>query len=154
MARRRWASLGPAWRRGRRALVRWWRELRHPPLSRRGERAAERYLRGRGLTIVARGWRSRTGELDLVAVEGRTVVFVEVKTRTSLDAGHPAEAVTPAKQRQLAREALAFVRRHRLGDCALRFDVVAVLWPPSARAPRIEHFPSAFEPPGRGQLWA
>lgn len=154
MPRSRWASLGAGWRRGRRAVVRWWHNLRHPPLSRRGERAAERYLSGQGLTIVARGWRSRTGELDLVAVDGRTVVFVEVKTRTSLDAGHPAESVTPEKQRQLAREALAFVRRHRLGEYPLRFDVVAVLWPPPARTPRIEHFPSAFEPPGRGQLWA
>ncbi len=152
MDARRWKS----WRRA--ALVRaapwrrWWRRTFRPTLGQRGEAAAERLLRRQGLTIVARGLRQARGELDLVAVEDQTVVFVEVKTRASLDRGHPAEAVTPLKQRRIAREALAFVRRHRLGQYPLRFDVVAVIWPPGQRQPKLEHYRAAFEPPGRGQL--
>jgi len=73
------------------------------PLGRRGEDVAARYLRRLGYVIVARGHRDSIGELDLVAVDGRTVVFIEVKTRTSHDAGHPADAVDEAKQRRLRR---------------------------------------------------
>jgi putative endonuclease len=72
-----------------------WRRYRS--LGQRSERAAERYLRHKGYKIVARRERGRLGELDLVAVDGRTVVFIEVKTRTSHSAGHPAEAVGPDK---------------------------------------------------------
>ncbi len=124
----------------------WVRALRGPvSLGRRGERAAARYLRRRGMRVVARGQETAWGELDLVAVEGRTVVFVEVKTRTSQAAGHPAEAVDRQKQRRITREARAFLARHRLEPCAVRFDVVAVTWPENARRPAIEHFVGAFE---------
>ncbi|MBX7166761.1 MAG: YraN family protein [Pirellulales bacterium] len=123
------------------------------PLGRRGERAAARYLRRLGYKIVAQGDRSRPGELDLVAVDGRTVVFVEVKTRSSHRRGHPAEAVGPEKQRRLARLALVYLKAHGLLACAARFDVVAVTWP-AGRRPSIEHFRNAFSPPGRGQLYS
>lgn len=124
----------------------WLRRLARPkPLGRRGEAAAARFLRRRGLRIVAWGDRSRLGELDLVAVQGRTVVFVEVKTRTSSEAVHPAEAVDLAKQRRLTRAARMFLHRRRLEGCACRFDVVAVTWEPGRRRPKIEHFPAAFE---------
>src|SRR6478752_2733026 len=99
------------------------------PLGRRGEAAAERYLRKLGYIIVARGHRDRIGEIDLVAVDGRTVVFIEVKTRTSQDAGHPAEAVDENKQRKLTKLALAYLKRHDLLECSARFDVVAITWP-------------------------
>ena len=80
------------------------------------------YLRRLGYKIVARRERGRLGELDLVAVDGRTVVFVEVKTRRSHDAGHPAEAVDPEKQRRLTRLALAYLKRHGLLEypCPIR----------------------------------
>jgi putative endonuclease len=114
-------------------------------LGQRGEAAAARHLRRLGYKIVARRDRSYGGELDLVAVDGRTIVFVEVKTRRSQEAGHPVEAVDAAKQRRLARAADVFLKRHGLSDYAGRFDVVAVTWPEGRRRPVVEHFPSAFE---------
>ena len=79
------------------------------PLGRRGEDAAARYLKRLGYTIVARGHRDNIGEVDLIAVDGRTVVFIEVKTRTTHDAGHPADAVDEAKQQRLTRLALSYM---------------------------------------------
>jgi putative endonuclease len=125
-----------------------------PPLGRRGEIAAARYLRRRGYKIVAHGSRGRLGEIDLVAVDGRTVVFVEVKTRRSADDGHPAEAVTPDKQRRLTRLAVLFLKRHGLLENAARFDVVAITWPEGARRPKIEHFKNAFEAVGERSFFA
>ena len=114
-------------------------------LGQQGERAAARFLKRRGYKIVARGDRAVLGELDLVAVEGRTIVFVEVKTRESQDAGHPAEAVDDEKQRRLSRVAVAYLRRHELLDYPARFDVIAITWPRDARQPAIEHIKNAFE---------
>jgi putative endonuclease len=118
------------------------------PLGLRGEKAAARYLRSLGYVIIARGHRDHIGEIDLIAVDGRTVVFIEVKTRTSQDAGHPADAVDEAKQAKLTRLALSHMKRHDLLECAARFDVVAVTWPDNGRRPKIEHFKSAFEAVG------
>ena len=117
-------------------------------LGQRGEDAAAKFLRKLGYIIVARGHRDRIGEIDLVAVDGRTVVFIEVKTRTSQDAGHPAEAVDDDKQRRLTRLALAYMKRHDLLECSARFDVVAITWPDAKSKPKIEHFKNAFEPIG------
>ena len=118
------------------------------PLGARGEAAAARYLKRRGYKIVARGDRLKPGEIDLVAVDRQTVVFVEVKTRESSAAGHPAEAVDAAKQRRLTRAALAYLKRHGLLECPARFDVVAVTWPAGQRRPTIEHIKDAFEASG------
>ena len=123
-------------------------------LGQRGEAAAERFLKRLRYKIVARGYRTQEGELDLVAVDGRTVVFIEVKTRESHDAGHPAEAVDEAKQKRITRLALAYLKRHQLLDYPARFDVIAVTWPPQAKRPTIEHFRHAFEAhAGRGQMF-
>ena len=122
-------------------------------LGDRGEEAAARYLRGRGYKIVARHDRAVLGELDIVAVDGRTVVFVEVKTRASQEAGHPAEAVDRDKQHRLSRMALAYLRRHELLECASRFDVVAVTWPPGTQTPAIEHIAGAFKAAGPGSMY-
>jgi putative endonuclease len=121
---------------------------RRLPLGKRGENAAARYLRRLGYVIVARGQRGYIGELDLVAVDRRTIVFVEVKTRASQDAGHPADAVDDAKQRRLTRLALSYMQRHDLLECRSRFDVVAVTWRNDRQSPQIEHFQHAFEPVG------
>ena len=133
------------------SLANSWRSWRSPPLGWAGERAAARFLRRRGFTIVARGARDRLGEIDLVAVERRTVVFVEVKTRRSRRAGAPVEAVGPDKQRRLTRAALSFLRRHDLLEAPARFDVVGVVWP-RGRRPVIKHYGNAFEPTGRWQM--
>src|SRR6185437_3918670 len=78
-------------------------------LGDRGERAAARYLRSKGLRIITRGYRTRLGEIDLIARDGDTLVFVEVKSRRR---GVPAEAVTLAKQRRLTLAALQFLAEH------------------------------------------
>jgi putative endonuclease len=136
-------------------IARWWRQtFPLKSLGQRGEDAAARFLRRRGYKIVARQERYKLSELDIVAVDGRTVVFVEVKTRESLDGGGPEEAVTPEKQKRMTRAALGFLRRHGLLEHAARFDVVAVTWPPGQRRPRIEHFVNAFEAVGRGQMFS
>jgi putative endonuclease len=136
-------------------LARWWQRW-FPPrtLGQRGEIAAARFLKRLGYTIVARGQRDKLGELDIIAVDGRTVVFVEVKTRTSAEGGEPHEAVTPIKQQRMTRVALGYLRRHQLLECSARFDVVAITWPPGDRRPMIEHFQNAFEPLGRGQMFS
>lgn len=118
--------------------------FRKRSLGEQGEAAAAGYLRGLGYRIVGRGVRTKLGEIDLVAVDGRTVVFVEVKTRRSDQQGRPSEAVDTGKQRRLTRLATAYLKRRRLLHCAARFDIVAVTWPDRGR-PRIEHFRNAFE---------
>jgi putative endonuclease len=135
--------------------VQWWDQL-FPPraLGQRGEDAAVKFLKRRGYKIVGRGQRDQLGELDIIAVDRRTVVFVEVKTRTSAGGGGPHEAVTPQKQRKLANVALKYLRRHNLLEHAARFDVVAIIWPAHEKRPTIEHFVNAFEPPGQGQLFS
>ncbi|MCA9052802.1 MAG: YraN family protein [Planctomycetaceae bacterium] len=119
----------------------------------RGERAAVRYLRRHGFQILARQARSRLGEIDIIATEGDWVVFVEVKTRTSTVKGHPVEAVTPDKQRQLTRAALAWLKHRGWLERRCRFDVIAVTWRPGQQ-PVIEHFPAAFEARGTDSLYS
>jgi putative endonuclease len=124
----------------------WWGKVRKPKsLGYLGERAAERFLKHKGYKIVARGLRMRGGELDLVAVDRRVVVFVEVKTRRSNDAGTPAEAIDNRKERRMTRAAMTFIKRHSLESYSCRFDVVAVTWPDKNKEPQIEHFINAFE---------
>jgi putative endonuclease len=123
-------------------------------LGRRGEEAATRFLKRLDYHILARGLDSRLGELDIIAVDDRTVVFVEVKTRTSTDAGLPADAIDETKQRRMTQAALAYLRSHGLLQHAARFDVVAVTWPENARHPTIEHYKNAFEPTGTGQFFS
>jgi putative endonuclease len=132
----------------------WWRSRHVPlPLGQRGEQAAAAFLRRLGYKIVAHGARDRIGELDLVAVDGRTIVFVEVKTRTTHDAGHPVEAIDAQKQLRLTRVAATFLKRHDLLECPARFDVIAITWPDAARKPLIQHFPHAFDAVGKGQMF-
>jgi putative endonuclease len=106
---------------------------------------------------ATRSWprreRGPLGELDLVAVDQRTIVFIEVKTRATHSAGHPAEAVDVEKQKKLTRLALAYLKRHDLLEHSARFDVLAVTWPATARRPQIEHYKNAFEAAGRGGLF-
>lgn len=133
-----------------------WLRLKRAPksLGFRGEEAAARFLKKLGYVIVARGHRDRIGEIDLIAVDGRTVVFVEVKTRTGDQKGLPAEAVDLDKQRRLTRLALAYMKRHDLLECQARFDVIAITWPAGSRHPHIEHYQDAFESVGTGGLFS
>lgn len=137
------------------AILGWWRRLwAEKPLDVRGEDAAARFLKRLGYRILARRDRVDLGEIDLIALDGRTIVFVEVKTRESAETGHPAEAVDHSKQRRLTRLAIAYLKRHGLLGHAARFDVVAVTWPKGARRPTIEHFPNAFPAVGQWGFYA
>jgi putative endonuclease len=138
------------------ALRAWFAErffARNKSLGDRGEDAAARYLKRQGFHILERGYDSHLGELDIIAVDGRTVVFVEVKTRTSDDVGHPTEAIDDRKQRRMTQAALAYLKSKRLLQTAARFDVVAVTWPKDVRKPTIDHYKNAFEPAGSGQFF-
>ena len=112
-------------------------------LGKQGEDLACAELRRRGYDILARRYRSRFGEIDIVARQGRVVVFVEVKARQGAAFGGGAAAVTWWKQQRIARMALDYAVRHRLFDEPCRFDVVAV--DVDRRPPLIEVFPNAFE---------
>lgn len=111
--------------------------------GRTGERAAERHLARAGYAILARNYRCPLGEIDLVALDRRTVVFVEVKARHGAAAGTPLEAVTRRQQRRIVRAARYYLTRHRLLDRLVRFDVVGV-WL-DAPEPRCELVRGAFD---------
>ena len=98
----------------------------HLLLGRKGERAACRWLLRTGFDIIARGWRGRQGELDIVAYEDDMLVFLEVKTRASAKYGKPWEFVDPRKQLILQRTAEEFIAEYDLGQYAYRFDIVSV----------------------------
>jgi putative endonuclease len=97
-------------------------------LGAEGERAAEKFLRRQRYAIVQRNYRCRSGEVDLIALDGSAVVFVEVKTRTQPGFGNPLEAVDRRKQRQIVRAAQHYLAENRLHDRDARFDVVGVWW--------------------------
>ena len=95
--------------------------------GRKGERLACRFLLKQGFDILARRYRSRSGELDIIAYEGDTLVFIEVKTRSSAAFGEPWEFVDWQKQQILRRAAEDFIADHDLGQYAYRFDIVSVI---------------------------
>lgn len=107
-------------------------------LGRFGEDVAAEHLRLQGLQILARNWRCPTGELDIVARDGSSLVICEVKTRRSTAFGSPAEAVGPRKLRRLRELALHWLDAQQIHVPDIRFDVVAVLVPPAGR-PVVEH---------------
>src|SRR5262245_30150882 len=95
-------------------------------LGKVGEDLACAELERRGYVVLERRYRRRRGELDIIARDGRTVVFVEVKAREGRDFGEAAEAVTARKRRKMTQLALDYLARHRLTECACRFDVVSI----------------------------
>ena len=111
--------------------------------GRMGEDAAHRYLRRRGCTVVARNHRMRSGagEIDLVAWHGRTLVFVEVKTRASEDYGAPESAVDARKRGNVRRASADYARRAGVDWDRTRFDIVSVVL---AKPMRIEWMKDAF----------
>ncbi len=106
------------------------------------EELALHYLETQGLTLVARNFRCRVGELDLIMRDGEQLVFVEVRSRRHSRYGTPAESVTWTKQQRLLRAAAFYLQRRRL-DLPCRFDVVAILQ--AEDEPRIEWIRDAFQ---------
>ncbi len=123
-------------------------------LGDRGERAAVAFLKKQGYRILARQYRNSFGEVDIIAQDGEATVFVEVKTRTSANDGQPFEAVDRKKQDKLTRLALAWLKKHGRLEQRARFDIVSILWPEEGKEPQLTHYPNAFEPTGRGQLFS
>lgn len=113
-----------------------------------GETLACRHLESRGLVVVARNFRCRSGEVDVVARDGDTTVFVEVKERAGATHGAPCEAVTFGKRRRIVRAARVYAASRGLSESPLRFDVVSIDWSDEGR-PRIRHDASAFDADGR-----
>jgi putative endonuclease len=97
-------------------------------LGARGEEQAAAHYRSMGYTVVERNWRCHAGEIDLICAspDGRTLVFCEVKTRTSNAHGHPLEAVPPSKQRRLRHLAAIYLLARAHYREEIRFDVVAI----------------------------
>ena len=113
-------------------------------LGAQGEDLATDYLKTKAFKILVRNYRQKTGEIDIIARDGECLVFIEVKTRTSLRFGQPYEAVTPKKQAQINRVALDYITRNKLHNQPMRFDVVSVLIQKNGKTD-INHLPSCFE---------
>lgn len=103
------------------------------------ERLAAQFLLRAGMRIIETNYTCKGGEIDLVCDDGGTVVFVEVKARTSSDFGSPEEFVTPQKRRRLVRAATHYVTVRKMADRPCRFDVIAV------EGDEIRHLKDAFE---------
>jgi putative endonuclease len=112
-------------------------------LGKSGEDLACRELERRGYAIVARRFRVRSGELDIIARDGPVLVFVEVKTRAGRRFGSAAEAVTFVKQRRMTELANEYLIRHRVSECRCRFDVVSIHV--GVGEPQIEIIQNAFD---------
>jgi putative endonuclease len=110
----------------------------------RGEDLAVKYLKKKGFKVIERNYRCQCGEIDLIAREKNTLVFIEIKARSSSDFGLPQEAVGRFKQRKMIEAARTFMaERHVTEDIPARFDVVAIRLTPSG--PDIELIKDAFQ---------
>lgn len=94
--------------------------------GKKGERAAVKFLKKKGYKILEKNYRSPLGEIDIVAEQNKVLVFVEVKTRTGQEFGHPFTAVHPGKQKKILQVARSFLAKHKIQDREIRFDVIAV----------------------------
>ncbi len=114
-------------------------------LGAQGERAAVQFLRHAGFRIIDKNFRTAIGEIDVIALDAETIVFVEVKTLRSDAAGDPEGKVDRRKQDKLLRVARDWLTRHRYPDRAYRFDAVSVVMPATGE-PEIRHIVEAFVP--------
>jgi putative endonuclease len=130
-------TVSPSWRLAERPDP---RRLR----GRRGEEIAARYLSEKGFRILQRGYRARCGEIDLIALDGAELVFVEVKCRSSLQCGDPLEAVTPTKRGRILRAAALYLQATGGWERPCRFDIVAVRLGPGG-SQEVEHVRAAFQ---------
>jgi putative endonuclease len=112
-------------------------------LGKEGERIAELFLKKKGYKLVARNYRCAAGELDLIVLDQRVIVFVEVKTRTGIEYGTPLEAVEVRKQQKMIYAAQFFLNAKKLSQREARFDVVGISWP--GAQPLVEHIENAFD---------
>ena len=109
--------------------------------GRRGEDMAATYLAQQGYEIVQRNWRCSTGEVDIIARKGNTLIFVEVRTRRSRRFGTAEESITPAKQARLMELAQAYLQAFQINNCSWQIDVIAIQLGPGL--PYINHIENA-----------
>lgn len=112
-------------------------------LGKLGEEVAVNLLKENGYKILVRNYKTKLGEVDIIATDKDTFCFIEVKTRNSLKAGQPEEAVSGPKQRQISKAALVFLKQNKLLDKKARFDVVSVIY--SGAAAKLGLIKNAFE---------
>ena len=117
--------------------------MQEKELGKKGEEVAFRFLKKKGYKIIEKNYVCKMGEMDIIAREKDTLVFIEVKTRTSMAFGPPQLAVNSTKQMQLSKVALYFLKEKRLEDIKARFDVVAILLRPKGE--EIELIKDAFD---------
>lgn len=108
-----------------------------------GEELAVSFLEDNGYKVIARNYRNKLGEIDIIARDKDTISFVEVKTRSSDKWGVPAEAMSSFKQRQIAKTALVYLKENNLLGKKARFDLVSVLC--AGGSPQVEILKNAFE---------
>lgn len=133
-----WVSVGDF-------VDRWYEELpwrRRIPLGQRGEEIAARHLRRCGYHVLERNFRAAGAEIDLIAIDRGTYVFVEVKARSSAVFGAPAEAVDARKAARIRRAATLYLRRNHAEESPVRFDIVAIVG--AGRGSRVELLKDAF----------
>ena len=116
---------------------------KHQKFGEKSENLAVWYLKKNGYKILEQNYRNRMGEIDIIAKEKKTLVFVEVKSRRSIRYGSPKWAVTPKKQRKISMVALYYLKTTKQSDAKARFDVVAIT--SNRDEPRIEIVKNAFE---------
>jgi putative endonuclease len=115
----------------------------HNQLGVKGELLAKALLRKKGYSIMAKNWRSGKNELDIVAKIGKTLAFVEVKTRSTDYFGDPIDAVSPAKQKRLIQAANDYLEQHQI-QLEARFDVISIVT--NSNETHVEHIEDAFFP--------
>lgn len=116
---------------------------RHLQVGHQGEAIALKYLKKKGYKILEQNYRSKLGEIDIIAKDRDTLVFIEVKTRQTLRYGHPKGAITPNKQKKISIVALGYLKETRQSFRRARFDVVSVII--REKAPEVEIVKNAFE---------
>ena len=113
-------------------------------LGQKGEELATLFLQQKNYRIIVRNYRCKIGEIDIIASDKKTLVFIEVKTRSSHFFGSPAMAVTTKKQRQISRAAENYLAQNHLFDAPARFDVIGITLPADGTT-EIDHIENAFE---------
>lgn len=114
-----------------------------------GEAMACSYLENKGYKIIERNFSCRAGEIDIIGIDGNTIAFIEVKSRTGISYGNPSEAVSHAKQGKIVKTALFFMSKHSLFDYMCRFDVIEVLTDGTQDNTNINLIKNAFEYSGK-----
>jgi len=117
-------------------------EVSSHKLGKDGEEAALRFLENKNFRIIKQGFRFYKGEIDIIAYDQKTLVFLEVKSRRSHKFGFPEEALTPAKQKQLRKVALGYCTLHKIQDVECRFDVLSLTY--NDKGYSVSHIKNAF----------